>query len=206
MLAFTSVLTGPWLARTATLGARTEGLGIWMTSLAGISVFLAALVLVLLPFKDGLAVHPGQLAAAAVFLAGTVAFAFCTARRLMGTQVVLAGAGVALLVWYLAVVSPEVQWDRKISYMQGMNGHSPLVAYEDDLVMRGYLSAVDAPCLVVGRDAVPLSETAFLAVSSSDLDDLLEELGRRMKPVVLDTHRAENTYGLVMVSPRKVTR
>jgi hypothetical protein len=206
MPAFTSVLTGAWLARTAVTGVSAGGLGVWMASLAGMSVFLAALVLVLPPFRDGLAVRAEQLAAAALFLAGAVAFAFSTVRRRVGTQVMLAAAGVALLVWYLAVISPEDRWERKISYMQGMNGHSPLVTYGDDLVMRGYLSAVDAPCLVVGRDAVPLNETAFLAVSSSDLKDLLEELTRRMHPVVLDTHRAENTYALVMVSPKKRPR
>ena len=94
MPAFTSVLTGAWLARTAAPGLCAGRLGVWMASLAGASVFLAALVLVLLPFKDGIAVRPGQLAASALFLAGAGAFAFFTARRRMRTQVVLAGAGV----------------------------------------------------------------------------------------------------------------
>jgi len=86
--------------------------------------------------------------------------------------------------------------------MEGICGHEPLVVYEDDVTMRGYLSAVTAEPVVVGRDAVPMNETAFLAVSTSDLEELLDEMKGRMNPVVLESYRAENTYALMMISPR----
>ncbi|HPS93455.1 MAG TPA: hypothetical protein PK600_03195, partial [Deltaproteobacteria bacterium] len=103
----------------------------------------------------------------------------------------------------LAWMNPENQWEQKISFMQGVSRSSPLVVYEDDLVMRGFLGAVGSRPVVMQRSAVPIEDTAFLAVTTTDLEELVDSLKPRMHPVVLDTYRAENTYALLMISPKK---
>jgi hypothetical protein len=62
---------------------------------------------------------------------------------------------------------------------------------------------MDASPMIVNRNVVPLKDTAFLAASTSDLAGLLEGLKGRMHSVLVDSYRAENTYALVMVSPKR---
>jgi hypothetical protein len=57
--------------------------------------------------------------------------------------------------------------------------------------------------MIADRNIVPLNDSAFLAVSTSDLGGLLEGLKGRMDSMVLDSYRAENTYALVMISPKR---
>lgn len=203
LTAFSCPLIGAWIAREIWPSVRRTPLSSWMMALSGIAVFLSAFVFMLLPMRFGFSIQTGQAVAAGGFLAGAVLFVYLVARRKMASQFVLASAGVFFIVWCMAFILPEDQWTRKMAYMEEISGHAPLVVYDDDLTMRGYLSAASARPLVVDRAAVPLNEPAFLAVSTSDLPGLLEDLGRRMKTVVLNSYRAESTYALVMISPRK---
>ncbi len=202
LIPFAAPLIGAWVAHGMGQALRTKALGNWMMALAGISVFLAALLILVLPMIKGGAIHLEQIVAIAAFAAAALAFGLLIGRRRLMAQFSLTAAAAVFLVWCLAFVIPTDQWDEKISYMEGISRHEPLVVYEDDLTMRGYLSAVTARPVVVGRDAVPMNETAFLVVSTSDLEELLDEMKGRMNSVVLDSYRAESTYALMMLSPR----
>ena len=202
LVPFAAPLIGTWFTHGMGRSPRARALGTWMMALAGAVVFLFALALLAMPMLRGTAVMPEQLLAAAAFVIAALAFGLLVFRGRVMAQFTLAAATVFFIGWCLAFVLPEDHWNEKISYMQGICGHEPLVVYEDDVTMRGYLSAVTAEPVVVGRDAVPMNETAFLAVSTSDLEDLLDEMKGRMNPVVLESYRAENTYALMMISPR----
>ncbi len=200
---FASPLIGRWISHALFQGVQKGGLGYWMMALAGLSVFLCALVLLLLPVYSGFAINTNQLIVGAGLVAAAMLFIILTLKRKMIAQFMVALAVVVLIVWHMSFLSPEDPWNQKISYMEGISKNTPLIVYEDDLVMRGYMSAVDVSPLIVNRNVVPLTDTAFLAASTSDLAGLLEGLKGRMNSVLVDSYRAENTYALVMVSPKR---
>ncbi|HXK47528.1 MAG TPA: hypothetical protein PLT09_08795 [Deltaproteobacteria bacterium] len=203
LTAFAAPLIGDWMAHGMRQGLQKKALGAWMMALSGITVFAAALVILSLPMVRGSVLHLEQIIAVAVFAVAALAFVILVLKRTLPAQFILAATAAVVIVWCMAFVSPEGQWSEKITYMEGVSDHDPLIVYEDDLTMRGYMSAVTARPVVVGRDAVPMNDTAFLAVSTSDLSSLLDELKGRMNSVVLDSYRAENTYALMLISPRK---
>jgi hypothetical protein len=200
---FASPLIGRWISHALFPGVQKGRLGYWMMAPAGLSVFLCALVLLLLPVYSGFAINTKQLIVGAGFVTAAILFIILTVKHKMTAQFIVALFAVVSIVWYMAFLSPEDQWDQKMSYMEGISKNTPLIVYEDDLVMRGYMSAVDASPMIVNRDVVPLNDTAFLAASTSDLAGLIEGLKGRMHSVVVDSYRAENTYALVMVSPKR---
>ncbi len=200
---FASPLIGLWISRALFPGVQKGRLGYWMMALAGFSVFLCALVLLLLPVYLGFAINTKQLIVGAGFVTAAILFIILTFKHKMTAQFIVALFAVVSIVWYMAFLSPESQWDQKMSYMGGIAKNTPLIVYEDDLVMRGYMSAVDASPMIVNRNVVPLNETAFLAASTSDLAGLIEGLKGRMHSVLVDSYRAENTYALLMVSPKR---
>jgi hypothetical protein len=200
---FASPLIGRWISREIFPGVQKGRLGYWMMVTAGFSVFLCALVLLLLPVYLGFAINTKQLIAGSGFITAAILFMILTVKRKMTAQFIVALFAVVSIVWYMAFLSPQDQWDQKMSYMGGISKNTPLIVYEDDLVMRGYMSAVGASPMIVNRDVVPLNNTAFLAASTSDLAGLLEGLKGRMHSVLVESYRAENTYALVMVSPKR---
>lgn len=200
---FASPMIGCWIAKGLLPDLQRRSLGFWMMSLSGLLVLITAIVLLLLPAYLGFSILPKQLISAAVLLAVVLTFVILSIRRSLAGQFALTLLTVFAVAWYLAFLDPEEQWDKKISYMNDISRNAPLIVYEDDLVMRGYMSAVAAEPLVVSRNAVPLNDRAFLAVSTSDLDGLLEGMKHDMQSVLVDSYRAENTYALVMLSPRK---
>lgn len=202
LIFFAAPLIGSWMAHGMGQGPRSSTLGTVMMALAGITVFLGALAIQAMPIMRGDTIAPGQLVTGGVTMGAAVTFGVLLLRRRPVAQFFVSASAVALVVWCMAFVIPKDHWNEKMSYMSGISRHDPLVVYEDDVTMRGYLSAVTARPLVVGRGAVPMRDAAFLAVSTPDLDDLLEEMKGRMNSVVIDSYRAENTYALMMVSPR----
>ncbi len=200
---FASPMIGCWISQGLFKDSQKGSLGFWMMSLAGATVIITAIVLLLLPVYLGFALQMKQIMAAGALCVIALAFFILSLRRSTAGQFVVILLAVAAITWHLSFLDPGDQWDRKISYMHDISLNAPLIVYEDDLVMRGYMSAVIADPMVVTRNAVPLSERAFLAVSTSDLDALLEGLKGGMQPVLVDSYRAENTYALVMLSPRR---
>lgn len=202
LIPFAAPLIGSWVANGMGQGMRTRAPVVVLVALAGISVFLAALVILARPLIRGDTVNLGQLITGGAFTAAALVFGYLVLKRRLVGQIFMTASAVACIVWCMAFVMPEDHWNEKISYMNGISRHEPLVVYEDDVTMRGYLSAVTARPVVVSRNAVPMKDIAFLAVSTSDLDVLLEETKERMNSVVLNSYQAENTYALMMISPR----
>lgn len=200
---FSAPMTGCWLSRSVLPGMSKSALGFWMLAFSGITVIISAMVLLLLPLYLGFAIQTKQLIAGIALFFTAFAFIILSLKQRTSGQFVLTLLAVAAISWHLAFLDPENQWDQKINYMNDISRNAPLIVYEDDLVMRGYMSAVVANPMVVDRNAVPLTERAFLAVSTSDLEGLLEGLKGNMQSVLVDSYRAENTYALVMLSPKR---
>jgi hypothetical protein len=174
-----------------------------MVLVSGVLVFGAVLFFFLLiPLREGF-IGMKQAAALAGFACGALIFFILMAKRNLLAGLIVAVVACASVVWCLAWLNQQDQWEQKISFMERISRSSPLVVYEDDLIMRGYLSAVGSKPVILQKDIVLFRDTAFLAVSTRDLDKYLNLLKTRTNAVVLHSYQSENTYALVMISPKK---
>jgi hypothetical protein len=203
LVVFSSPLIGCWISRGIFSGSLKSSLGFWLMVLAGLTVFVYAFVLLLLPLFSGYSMDVRQIIAVAGFVAAALLFIFFTVKRTMAAQFILIVLTSVFIAGYISFLSPKDQWNHKISYMENISRNTPLAVYEDDLVMRGYMSAIDVKPLIIDRNSVPLHEIAFLAVSTSDLEGMLDDHKGHMHSVVIDSYRAENTYALLMISPNR---
>lgn len=101
---------------------------------------------------------------------------------------------------YSFVYSPH-RLEARIEAIQKMAIHTPLVVFEDDLVMRGYLGYIGKQPVLVSRDIVPLGVQAYLAVTTDDPDDLIETLNSRMEATLEDSFEDRKVYTLLKLSP-----
>jgi hypothetical protein len=200
---FGALLMGRWVTRDIMSKEHPGWLASSMVLVSGILVFGSSLIFFLLkPLRTGF-MGMGHVGVLIGFACAALVFFFLVARSKVLAGLIVTLCAVAASVWCLAWLNPAGQWEHKLSFMQGISRNSPLAVYNDDLIMRGYMSAVGSKGAVISRDIVPMEDTAFLAVSTGDLDELVDTLKARMQPVILDTYRAENTYALVMISPKK---
>lgn len=200
---FGSILIGLWITHDNLKGAQRGWLASLMVLMSGIFVFGAVLVFFLLfPLHEGYIGMEQVVVLAGFACAALVFFIFMAKRKLLAGLLITIVAA-SSIVWCLVWLTPKDLWEQKISFMKGLSKSSPLVVYEDDLIMRGYLSAVGSKPMILQKDIVLLRDTAFLAVSSGDLDEFIDSIKARTNPVILKSYRAENTYALVMLSPKK---
>lgn len=200
---FGAILIGHWMSQRVIGGGRQKMIPVLAMLASGILVFGAALALVIMPLVRGGALTADIAMVLAGFALAAVAFLILLAKHRHSAALALAAAGVVSAVWCLQAFSPEGAWEQKTAWMKKVSAYSPLMVYEDDLIMRGHLDAEKSRTIVIPRDVVPLEETAFLAVCADDVEGLVESLKKRMNPVVIDTYRAENTYSLIRVAPNR---
>jgi len=200
---FGAILIGHWVTQRVIGGERQKMIPVLSILVSGIIVFGATLVLFIMPLvREGAFTRE-----TATFFAGftfaAVAFLILLGKHKHTAALALAAVGVVSAVWCLQALSPEGAWEQKTAWMKKISGYSPLMVYEDDLIMRGYLDVEGARTIVIPRDVVPLEEVAFLAVSTDDVKGLIESMKKRMTPVVIDTYWAENTYSLIRIASKK---
>lgn len=203
VMPFGAVLIGHWIFQDFNRGMRRGFITFLAILASGVLVFGAALVLFLMPLiHGGPFTRENALVISGLALAGIIFLLFMLKRKLPAA-LMIAALGVVSVVWCMVFLHPEGAWEQKLSWMKRISGYSPLMVYEDDLIMRGYLDAEGAVPTVIPRDGVPLENTAYLAVSSDDVEGLVESLEKRMNPVIIDTYQAENTYSLIEVTPNR---
>jgi 4-amino-4-deoxy-L-arabinose transferase-like glycosyltransferase len=200
---FGAMLIGGWVSRDLISGDHQGSLASLMVLFSGVLVFGAVLFFFLfIPFREGF-IGMKQAAALVGFACGALIFFILMAKRKLLAGLIVVVVACASVVWCLAWLNQQDQWEQKISFMERISRSSPLVVYEDDLIMRGYLSAVGSKPVILQKDIVLFRDTAFLAVSAHDLDKYLNPLKTHTNPVVLHSYQSENTYALVMISPKK---
>jgi hypothetical protein len=203
VMPFGAVLIGHWMTQRVIRGERQKMVPVLAILVSGILVFGSALVFFIMPLMRGGTLSRETAMTIAGFTLAGIAFLILLAKRKHTAALALAAMGVVSAVWCLQLISPEGAWEQKTAWMKKISAYSPLMVYEDDLIMRGFLDAGGSRAIVIPRDVVPLEETAYLAVSSDDVEGLAESMKKRMTPVVIDTYRAENTYSLMQVAPKK---
>ena len=125
---------------------------------------------------------------------------FVRRRRYLGAYltvalVVLVGA------WSIASLSLSPAGKAREAFVAASLAHDPLLVFENDLVLRGYLGLSGKRPILVGEDILPLGESAYLALSTRDLETLVERLEARMGVVPISRLESEKTYALLRLDP-----
>ena len=116
----------------------------------------------------------------------------------------IAGLGLAAVFamsWYAALVLVPASAAKPAAFAQLLRTSTPLLVFQDDLNMRGYAGYAGAGAVVVGRNMVPVGYSAYLAVTTPDLDALLKDLSTRMHAEPVSSVKARGTMALIRVSP-----
>ena len=113
---------------------------------------------------------------------------------------------VFVLSWSIALIQLPGSTSVPISAIEDMSTYSPILVYRDDLVMRGYIDYAGIQPIVVNRGIVPIDESAYLAASTSDLDELMEDLNSRMYTQLITSFKTCQTYALIKLSPLPIAQ
>lgn len=83
------------------------------------------------------------------------------------------------------------------------SNQKPLMVFDDDLVMRGNLSAVRPN--VVGRCFVPVGGEAFIAASTKDTEKLMKDIRKNMSAELKVRLDLDREYLLIRVWPKRIS-
>ncbi|HNY64391.1 MAG TPA: hypothetical protein PKM41_03065 [Deltaproteobacteria bacterium] len=198
---FGGIIVGYWMSRKFLILQSLQALR--TLTAAGTAAVLAATALSLV-VAGSVMDFSFDLAHGAVillFLAFGAVLAWLARKRY---TMAIAGVGIAAvfcLSWYAALVLVPASAEKPASFARQLSSLTPLLVFEDDLVMRGYAGYGGSTAVVVGRNMVPVGYQAYLAVTTADLEDLLEDLSSRMRVEPVTSFEAGKTYALIKVSP-----
>ncbi len=199
---FASILVGEWISHGMGKTARARAYASWMSVAAFAAVFAAFLIVLVRPVFGGEGFTWMRWAWAGALASFTVIFSALAMRHRIVPQIVVVALSAACVILAAATTAQTDRWYEKLSFMMRISTREPLVVYDDDLVMRGYLSVAGARPIVVGRDAVPMGGKAFLAVCVDDLDRFVStKNARRLNCMVIERFTDLDDYALVAVGP-----
>jgi hypothetical protein len=125
----------------------------------------------------------------------------CAKKRLFPAMVILTMIFVLGLCWYTALTVLPQKAENTLAFARKASFYSPLLVYQNDLMMRGYAGYCGARTIVVSEKMVPIGEKAYLAVRTDDLKALIKDLNLRMHAYVISSYRERGTYALIGISP-----
>jgi hypothetical protein len=198
---FGSMLVGNWVARG--LGSPRKMVFIQGASciLTGLIIMASALVALSIQPIKALSLNMMEAIPILGFLIATLVFLWLLKKRSYTPLITLCICAVFVLVWSIALIQLPGKASMPLPSIKDMTSYSPLLVYRDDLVMRGYIEYAGIKPIVIEPKIVPISEKVYLASSSPDLDDLLEELNTRMYANLVTSYNDGGTFALIKLSP-----
>ncbi|OPZ60047.1 MAG: hypothetical protein BWY87_00683 [Deltaproteobacteria bacterium ADurb.Bin510] len=179
-LPFAAMLVGLWIRQDLKLEkyARSNHLGLLLT---GALLFAGSLVLLGLPAAKKFSIAFEQAVALGLIAALTLAFVvLIRGRRYHGALAsVMLAALLTSAAWGLFYLPLELR--SQLDYFAGLANCQPVVAFEDDLVARGYLGFVGNDPLVIKREVVPLGQPVYLTVCKPAEIKKLKEAAKACK-------------------------
>lgn len=148
-----------------------------------------------------LSVDAGRLIAISSSLLGGAVILLCAKKRLFPAMAILSMILVLGLSWYTALTVLPQKAGEPLAFARKASLYSPLLVYQNDLIMRGYAGYSGARTIVVSEKMVPVGEKAYLAVKTDDLKALMKDLNLRMHASVMSSYRDQGTYALIGISP-----
>jgi len=196
---FVSVLAGIWVAGGMQLPQKVLFIRPVAVILTGALIFATEFFITGVNAYKDMNIHIYYIIAG--LLSATLIFLILLRKQRLSGIIALFIITAMGISWVNSVMNlPEIDPDR-LSYVQGMSTYSPLLVYEDDLVMRGYLGYTGNHPIVTGREVLPIGQNAYLAVNTEDLDDLVTELNEDMPVAVESSYHAESTFALIRIPP-----
>jgi hypothetical protein len=198
---FGGIITGYWMSRRFLIRQGLQSLR--TLALIGTSAIIVATALYLITtgsiMEFSLDIIHG--AVILVFLITGILLLWLGKKRYTMAIAGLGMAAVFALSWYAALVLVPASAGKPAAFAQGLRSFTPLLVFQDDLNMRGYAGYAGAKAVVVGRNMVPVGYSAYLAVTTPDLNALLKDLSSRMRVETVSTVNTRQTMALIRVLP-----
>ncbi|HPR50924.1 MAG TPA: hypothetical protein PLU81_04005 [Deltaproteobacteria bacterium] len=203
---FGCILVGYWIAHGLDLPQKLASLKTISLILTGIILIASALAFVSIEPIKALAITTNEAIPIAVFVVAAAIFGWLAKKGRHAALIALYVCTVFILSWSIALVKLPGSTSGTISAIENMSTYSPILVYRDDLVMRGYIDYAGIQPIVVNRGIVPIDESVYLAASTIDLDDLMEELNSRMYTQLVASFKGRQTYALIKLSPLAIAQ
>lgn len=197
---FAALLIGYWFAKDMRMAEKVE-------IVRRVAFLLVGLILIVVPIAYlirngrtilGMTYWEGGLLGAVLVL--VIALLILVKKQAYRSAALVGIVAVLALAWHAPLA-----WEHRTPpapYLAFIAQYRPLLVFQDDLVMRGYLAQAGARPVVVGHDFVPLGHEAYLAVATPRLDKLLKAGAGRMQAHPIGVVKRDLTYALVRVAPR----
>lgn len=199
---FIGILIGYWVAT----GLKDVSRILKVKRLAVISaclIILAAGVITIICTDTDSSLYIKQGIAIGVLGSIAICLAWLIHRNRLALAVFLEVLAVIVVCWtysFIMLPAKDVVYNPE-QYIKEISG-LPLLVFEDDMYMRGYLGYVGASPAIVSRDVVPFGNSFYLAVSTKDLGDLIKELKGRMDIEVKSSFKSNRVYALLAVTSK----
>jgi len=197
---FFCMITGFWMAHGFILPERLQPIRSMVVLLTATILMGSAIAASAIHPIRTLSITVGE-AVPVVFFAGAFLFMlYLVKKQLTSAAITLCIGSVFVLAWSMGLMQLPGRTQEPLSAIKDMTTYAPLIVYRDDLTMRGYIEHAGIRPIVVGREAVPIGEIAYLAASTDDLDDLIEDLGSRMHTELISSYDNGETFALIRLS------
>ena len=198
---FGAMLIGYWTAREMRSTPRLEPVRLGSMILVALAVLVITVVyLVRGPVKIMEMGLPQALSLCSLLLFVIATFLLIR-KRIYMRAVILCILIVFAWSWYQSFF--VLNRNGPLSYISTISRYQPLLVFEDDLVMRGYMGYVGKKPVIVGREFVPIVTDAYLAATTSNLGHLLKGFNGHMIATPVSSVKFDTTYALIKVSPAR---
>ena len=198
---FGGIIVGYWAAGRLLIPERLQALRTAAVITTGALLTVAVFLYLSVESIRELSLSPAQAFALIALLAAFAIFLWLARKRQAQAVVGLCMVLMFCFSWYAAAVMLPARASGPVGYVRQISTAVPLLVYQDDLVMRGYLGYTGGRPSVVSKEVVPIGDAAYLAVRTQDLDAELDRLSRRMQAEVVSSFDRRETYALIRISP-----
>ena len=202
---FGAILLGYWIAHGLRSPKKLEFIRNICLILTGVILMGTAIVTLSIQPVKNLFVSSQEAVPIIAVLAATLVCIWFAKKHHLQAVIISCTVVVFIFTWSTAFIHYPGTASKKISYIGDITTYSPLLVYKDDLVMRGFIDYTGIRPIVISKEIVPIGETAYLAVHTHDLEELLEELNARMETQLITSYKERLTYALIKISPAGYT-
>ncbi len=199
---FASIMIANWVSGGGKAFDKAGKTGIVSFTATAVLIFLIPVVFILkFPFKS---LHPEMFdawAMLALVVCCSIAF-YAALKKRYNVAIALIIIAVSGLTWLRPFY--ETRLNNPTDIMSYCANQRPLMVFDDDLVMRGGLSAVHPS--VVGKCFVPVGGEAFIAASTRDAEKLLKDIRKNMSAELKARLDLDRAYLLIRVLPKGISQ
>jgi len=200
---FSCMIIGYWMAHGFVLPAKiASARNIFLVLTGGILMGSAITAVSINPLKT-FSISIPEAVPIIFFIIAALFMLYLVKNRFTSAIIYLCIGSVFVLTWSMAFLHLPGKAERPLEAVREMTTYAPLLVYRDDLMMRGYIEHAGIRPVVVGRQVVPIGQSAYLAATTDDLDKLMEGLNSRMKTDLITSYKDGDTFALIRLSMPK---